>query len=70
MALPRAASREAAADPEPSSDSTTAHVVSESDGDQEQPAFQSQVDVNRLRRKLAAPSSHESPSFMHDPVAM
>ena len=29
-----------------------------------------EVDANRQRRKLVAPSSHESPSFLHDPIAM
>lgn len=74
VALPRAASQfPAAQEPEPSSNSssTTARVAPpEWDDDKREPVTSPQVDVNQLRRKLVAPSSHESPSFMHDPVAM
>ena len=40
------------------------------DHDEREAVTSPQVDANRQRRKLVAPSSHESPSFLHDPIAM
>ena len=60
----------ASADTISSSVATPQAAASDASNDQTELTFRPQVDANRLRRKLVAPSSHESPSFMHDPVAM
>ena len=56
------------------SSASTAKVVSPEldsvDDELEEPVSSPQVDANQQRRKLVAPSSHESPSFMHDPIVM
>ena len=68
---PRAASNlDAASANTISSSVKSAQAASDASSDQTELTFHPQVDANRLRRKLVAPSSHESPSFMHDPVAM
>ena len=48
----------------------TTQVAPEQDEGEVQQPFRAQSLESSLRRKLVAPSSHESPSFMHDPVAM
>lgn len=75
VALPRATASQfpAASSSKPSSDfsSTAAQVAPpEVDDDERELVTSPQVDANQQRRKLVAPSSHESPSFMHDPIAM
>ena len=83
VALPRALALQAAAlsqfpggaaTPVPRSvfGSTAAQVAPPEldDHDEREPVTSPRVDANRQRRKLVAPSSHESPSFLHDPIAM